>query len=501
MSNTSFDPGKTAFSRVFLIPGRARPDHEPEYQSCMRAGSVDQSFGDSEDIECPSNEEYGQFRKIGETQGSVERASSSLMGQYAADLASTLLQLAKARCSVDVHVHFGKCSDPRVFNKFTKALVWEDVYLPNYSTDDLGALSSDENAKITETADLTIRTFYEVLQLTFQERAQDVVTNALVDAVICDRIACGDCDEYSLGCEKAFILQGKLTGSPGTPPDVIWTDDKGLNFYSDEITSLAAGETATGIACIGDYVVVVSNDSGSLHWKDKDDILNGVVGGWVEVTTGFVTGGEPNDIWSVGIGAFIVGDGGYVYWTENPSTGVEAVSQGDVVSGNLAAVHALSDTRAVAVGASDVIIYTVNRYTWSQATATGGGNNLTAVWMRNEDEWWVGDDAGDVYYTLDQGQNWTQVSLPGTAQTAINDIQFPTSSVGYIAGAISGPAGMAWRTYNAGNSWVALPEGIGSLPGSSTLFNALATCTDDPNYAIVVGEDALADGVLLVGSD
>ena len=104
-------------------------------------------------------------------------------------------------------MHFGACTDPRRFNTFTKALKWEDVSLPNYSTDDLGALSSDENASITETSDLSIGQFYEILPLSVQERAVDTVINELVDAVICDRRTCGDCDELSDGCEKAFVLQ------------------------------------------------------------------------------------------------------------------------------------------------------------------------------------------------------------------------------------------------------------------------------------------------------
>ena len=54
----SFNPAKTAYSRVFIIDGRAQPDHEPEFQSCMKAGSLDQSCGDIEKIECPDTTPY-----------------------------------------------------------------------------------------------------------------------------------------------------------------------------------------------------------------------------------------------------------------------------------------------------------------------------------------------------------------------------------------------------------------------------------------------------------
>lgn len=497
----SFDPAKTAFSRVFITPGQAGPTHEPEYQSCLRAGSVSQGFGDIERIECPSDDAYGEFDEIGRVQGAIERASSSLMGRYAADVASRLLELARNRCAADVQVHFGKCTNPRSFNTFTKALIWEDAVLTNYSTEDLGALESGENSSVIENTDLSIGTFYEVLQLTLQERAPDVVVNQLVDAVVCDIRACGDCDDYSEGCNKAYVLQGGILGSPGTPPDVLYTGDKGSTWASDEILPLTNAQSANAIACLNDYVIVVSNDAGSVIYKIANTIQAGTPGAWTEITTGIVAGGEPNDIWSTGVGAYVVGDGGYVYYMEDPTLGVTAVDAGVAASSNnLNAVHALSDERAVAVGDSDTIIYTEDRVTWVAATVTGGGNNLQGVWMRSEKEWWVVDDGGSLWYTLDQGQNWTQKALPGIATTALYDVQFATNSVGYVAG-VSNSVGAVYRTYDGGYSWVKLPEQVGSLPGSSTQVSAIATCINDPNYLIVAAQDGASDGVLLVGKD
>ena len=496
----SFNVALTAYSRVFVMRGQAGPENRPDYESCMRAGSVSQGFGDIERIECPSGDEYGQFNEVAQVQGAIERASSSLIGRYASDLASTLLELAKQRCSVDIQVHFGKCTDPRAFNTFTKALVFEDVAITNYSTEDLGALQSDENAAINETSDLSIGEFYEILQLTFQERAPDVVTNQLVDAVVCDKRTCGDCDEYSDGCEKIYVLQGGILGSPGTAPDVIYTGDKGQTWASDEIFPLTNAQSANGIACLNEYVVVVSNDAGSLCYKLQTTIQAGTAGAWTEITTGIVAGGEPNDIWSVGVGAFVVGDAGYVYYCEDPTLGVSTLDAGIAAGGeDLNAVHALSDERAVAGGDNDTIVYTTDRVTWAAATATGHGGNVHAVWMRTDTEWWVCIGAS-LYYSVDSGVNWTEKALPGTNITALYDIQFTKKSEGKVAGAANG-AGAMWRTYDGGYSWVRLPEGVGTLTGDSTHINAIATCDKDVNFVVAAAQDAANDGVLLVGKD
>jgi len=495
----SFTVAKTAFSRVFIIEGRARGDHEPEYEGCMRAGSADQSFGGVERIECPSEDEYGQFDEVDRIQGATERATSTLISRYAADMASDLLRIARKRCGVDVQIHFGACTNPQTFDTFTKALIFEDVLLEDWSADDLGALESGDNSPVNETASLSIGEMYEVLQMSFAERAPDLVDNEVVDAIVCDRRGCGDCEEESDGCQKVYELVGGIVGSPGTPPDIKYSLDGGATWALNEINSMPLALTADALACLGDYLFVVSNGDNALHWKELVNVDAGTLGGWTRVATGFVANAEPNDVWSVGIGAFVVADGGYVYWTTDPTSGVSTLDAGDATNQNLLAIHAISDERAVAVGVGDVIIYTTNRVTWQTATPTGSGANLQAVWMKSQDEWWVVTVGGVVYYTLDAGVSWTLSALPGNV-TELHDIQFPTDSVGFVCGRY-GNNGRAWRTYNGGYTWVALPEGAGNLPTSRDL-NAMATCEYDPNFVVLVGEGATAnDGINIVGED
>jgi len=500
----SFDVAKTAYSRVFLIEGGAGPNHEPLFQSCLKASGYDQAFGDVTAVQCPDPQRYGQFIQIATIRGGKERGSASLTGRYAADLASSLLEITRRGCSVQVQVHFGACTDPRSFDAYTKAVIWDDVLLTNWSTEDLGALESGENAVVNETVSLSIADVYEALPLTFQTRGSNVTVNEVTDVVICDSVACGECEETSKGCEKVYALQGGLTGSPGTPPDVLYSLDKGLNFATDEITSLGSNEKADALACVSDYLVVVSNDSCSLHYKARSDVNRGLAGGWTEVTTGFVATHGPNDIWSTGRSAFIVGDGGYVYSVENPADGVQVLDAGVAAVENLNAVHAFDETHAVAVGDADTILYTTNGTTWQAAEAnTGSGADLTAVWMRTEREWWVGTGTGLLYYTTDAGASWTRKTLPGSNITAIHDIAFVAPGIGVVCGTrapAAGAVGAAWRTINGGYSWVALPESVGSLPDSDAL-NAVALCSDDINFVVLVGLVNTSDGVILVGED
>lgn len=499
----TFDPAKTSHSRVFLIEGRARPDHDPVYESCMSAGAVDQSFGELTRIECPDPSAYGQFVEMGTIQGAEERATTDLMGRYAMDLASTMLALAKRRCAFDVQVHMGACKDPSDFNSFDKALVFENARASNWGTNELGTLSSDGDAAVDETTSISAEEIYEILQLSLASRASDILTNEVLDVVRCDTQSCGDCDTESDGCSHFYAITKAAGGSPSTPADIVHTIDGGDNWYADDIDSLGAAEDPSAVGCLGNYIVVVSNTSNSLHYALKayvDDVDYDET--WVENATGFVVGGEPSDCWRspTGLDLFICGDGGYVYKCEDPTVGVTVLDAGAATTQDLNAIHSIGDNLVVAVGDAGVVIYSTDGASLqtTNANPTWVGNNLNAVWAKSESEWFVGVDDGRLMWTNDQGDNWTTLVDVGAA---IYDIAFATDSVGYLASATSTPRGQIRRTFDGGNSWVVLPEGVGTIPANDRI-NAIAACPHDANIVVGVGlADDGTDGFIVVGED
>lgn len=503
MSN-GLTPAQTGYSRLWLTEGGARPDHRPAFESCHVLGGMDEDAGTPEAIKCPDPTAYGKWVTQGQILPVPSDPTTEITGRYALDVASILKRLKDQGCPVDLQAHFGDCQNPMDFNTgFLKALIIEGARLTNWSTDPLGAV--DEGAVVNETSAVTATRTYEVLPLTITERAEDTVVNAVRDVVICDQIGCGECDDESDGCQIVYALADASAGSPGTPGDVIYSLDGGATEASNEINTLDASEAPSALACLGQYVVVVSNDSGSLHYKTKASINAGTVGGWAEVTTGFVVTGEPNDIWSVGTMAFIVGDLGYIYSMTDPTLGVTVLDAGITTAENLMAVHAIGEQRAVAVGASDTVLYTENGTEWQVGDATGGGGTNQAVWMHSKNTWFVGDNGGNFYYTLDKADNWTAKALPGSP-SQVFDIAFSTNAVGYVVGInAAGTGAYAARSYDAFYSSVVMPEGPGSLPGTPGFLQAVAACPEDANMAVFVGGvgtyGAATDGIILVGRD
>jgi photosystem II stability/assembly factor-like uncharacterized protein len=502
----SFNPAKTGSSRVFIIEGRARPDHRPEYQSAMKAGSPSQSFGDIEKIEVPSSDEYGKFIEVGSIRGAVERVSITLTGRYALDLKSELLRMARAGCAVDVQINLGECTDPSDWNRFAKKVVLEDAFLTSWESEDLGALGSDEQAKVDESADISARDIYELVEVSWAERGGDIVTNELVDNVICDTPSCGDCESESDGCERMFALSTAAGGSPSTPPDVVFSLDSGVTWQAHDIDSMNATDAPDEIDCLGVYLVVVSEDSASLHYALLSEHDGTTDPDWTEVTAGFVAGGAPRAISSDPSGrtAFIVGAGGYIYSTQDPTAGVTVLDAGVAHPlGVYNAVDALSETFAVAVGNAGIIARTENGTTWSAVATTpvGVGINLNTVAVKSSSEWLIGTSDGNLYYTNDSGVTWTVKAFNQSGAGVVRHIEIVNDTVMYMAHDTAAPLGRILRSTNGGYDWVVVPEGVGSLPANDRV-NAVAGCTHNPDISFGVGlADNATDGFLVVGTD
>lgn len=499
----SFSPLTAGQTRVFLIEGRARPDHAHSYESTMRLTSLSQSFGDITKIEVPDPLKYGSYIEVGEIRGSQERATVSLEGRYALDLKSDLLRLAKQGCKIDLQLHMGQCQDPSAFDDFSKALILEGVDITAYNTDDLGALASGDEALINESVDLSVKNVYEVLPLTFARRADNIITNEVVDIVVVGNVSCGECDESSDGCKLIVAVTIAAGGSPGTSPDIVYSNDNGATWVAHDIDTLTSAQDASAVASIGSYIVVSSNGAGSLNYALLSELRStGTDPAFTEITTGIAAGGEPNDM-SVASGVlFAVGDAGYIYSTTDVTAGLTVLDAGAALTDNLLAVHALSDTFAVAVGNAGAIVKTEDGSAWTAVTPSPVGVtiNFTSVWVKNEKEWFLGTSNGKLYYTADGGTTFSEKTFSGSGAGQVDAIAMSSDSVLYIAHRTATPNGRILRSYNSGYSFVVLPEGSASLQ-SVDYFNALATCWHDPNVVYAAGlDDDAADGVILRGA-
>lgn len=489
------------FSRVFLIPYRAGPSNAPAYQGLWKAGALQWNQGDVTLVRVPDPNTYGNFDVVGKILGQPGNPELPIMARYTAQI-SELFKMAVAGCDHDLQVHIGDCGNPQDFNGgWTKIVVLEAGHITSYRTGELGALDPSERAVINEEVPFSGENAYEITRIAFASKAGAQVTQQVDAITICDSASCGLCGLPSDGCQVIFAATRSTGASPGLFAEIIYSDDGGLTWDDATITSFLAAQNPTALLCVGTNLVVTSDSEASIHIADITDLLeNGDAATWTEVTTGFVAGGEPRKLYSASPSAtWIVGKGGYIYYTTDPTNGVDVQDAGVATTQQLNAVHGIDDQTLVAVGNSNAVVTTQNGgETWDAVTGPAVGVNLNTVYMVDSLRWFVGTAGGALWYTENGGSTWVQKRFPGDNAGSVTDIVFVTQSVGYMSHNTAAPAGRVLRTIDGGFSWYVAPEGTGVIPTNQGI-NDLAVCPD-PNKVWAAGLGSGTDGIIVLGA-
>lgn len=140
-----------------------------------------------------------------------------------------------------------------------------------------------------------------------------------------------------------------------------------------------------------------------------------------------------------------------------------------------------ADTGMLAGWSDSVMITTDGGTTWAPATATGSGDNLMCVTENaGGGVWWIGTNAGELYYSSDHGTTWDQRAFSGDGAGTIYSIDFVTPTVGFMVHSPTNATGKLFRTRDGGYTWE-----LESATYAGELYSVIG-CT--PNQAFAVGE-------------
>lgn len=490
------------FSRVWFQEGGPGPSRARSYHGNWQAGAVAWDQGALTTIREPDPNAYGRFVRVGRFRAAPGDPTLPIMARYTYQR-SALLKAARARCDHTIQVHMGKCENPQDFARgWEKVLILEQAAITAYNTEGLGAMSPDQNAAVNEDIPFTGTDLYEVTRMNFAETGGTPTTREIIGITVCDSVQCGACGVSSDGCQVILALEGGITASPGQAPTVVYTRDGGATWAEVPISTLAANQVGSAILCVGSNVIVLSTDNGAVHYTDLAALTLGNVA-WAAVTTGFVVAHDPIAAFSNGAtDTWIVGEGGYIYHTSDPTLGVQVSDAGTISAQDLNAIHFVDSLNGVAVGASNAVVHTANGgATWELIVGPQVGAVLNTVWMRSATEWFIGSATLQrLWYTIDGGATWTEKTHVGSGIAGqVRSIVFATPSVGYMAISTTVPHGRILRTIDGGYSWYVMPEGSGSIPVNDYV-SRLAVC-DDPNIVFGAGlGDNAVDGYIVKGA-
>jgi len=500
--------GQSGQARVFLQEYGPGPEICPELLKCANLEGLDWSLGDLTPVFCQGDaygefeqvdevgdltpvfcqgDAYGEFEQVDEVRGAPSSPTTTLQM-----LMRKVNPILSIECQFNIYVHFGKCRNPNSFNTgWEVGMVYERARFSNRASDAM-VTHDGEGASISFAGALAAADFYQRDPLFFgPEATVETLGAELQGIVICDTLDCGDCGAPTDGCQRIYALSAANVGSGIANPQVIASVDGGIVWAAYPVTTLvAAAGPPSPLDCVGDYLAVLGDPdnlyaTGEIAYAPLEDLTN-----WTSITDGLSANHPPVAIFSYDpLHTWLVGVGGYVYFTDDITTGVVVQSPGDVTTATLRDVHFFSKEVGIAVGDNGTVIYTRNGgIVWSLATTGWTDRNLCCECLTDY-IWYVGDEAGILHYTTDGGESWGNKdinAIKGVDNAVIQDIQFGTPSVGYLlANQTMGAyqylggeiAGQVLRTLNGGCTWYELPEAVtnSTIPAADA-FNALATC-------------------------
>lgn len=482
-------------ARTFIQEGGPFGNVAAEYLGCARIGGVTIPLGDREVIWCPSPDQYRAYVPVDRKVSRPGTPTTELMAYMRRKGVDRQARMAREHCPFVLYQNFGQCTRPDDFDSFEKTIVIEGAEFTELAYADLGVLDGD-GEPIIITTPVSFGDAYQVVPITFAERAAAEVTVRVVDVTVCDAQSCGECDDPSNGCEDIYAVTTGLGGSPGNNPELIYSTDGGTTWNDDSVTTYTGAEGANAIACAGGDTLIIASMLGTSHsWAAKSSPTV-----WTEVSTGYVFGKGPKSLWVRSEReVWFAAQGGYVYKSTDYTASVTAVETGGLSTQDLNKVHGFGET-IVVVGNSNVVLYSSNGgVTFTLLTGPAVGVNLNTVWVKSHKEWWIGTAGGQLFYTLDRGATWTEKTFSGSGAGTVNDIAFVTPTVGYMAHATATPVARLFRTKDGGNTWKNTTTYVGSYPVADR-FEAIAIC-QDPNFVVVAGlGDNATDGIVAVGS-
>lgn len=484
--------------RVWYVEGGIHPTRAPQLLALGKFSTdPTKTIGEETKITAPDPNSFNRDIQVGTVKGSEERATLSV-GIRTTNQASILLGWKNKNCRVDLFALLGKCGNPSDFTEGGEKWVYfPDGRVSSHAFENFGAYGRDENNPTNETVDMTSEDYYEYLYMSEEQVGSASTTRQIYTVDVYTGNECENCPDP---CDRVLASMAGASATPGTQPSILYSSDGGETWTAQVISTLFSNEEIVDGAVIGDDIVYISNTSNSLHYTDIE-LLYDNANSWVEVTTGFVAAKGPRamavadarHIW-------IVGDGGYIYFSSNHKTGVTVQDAGVATTQHLQSVCAYDTKNVLAVGNSNAVVYTKNGgVSWQSVTGPAVGVNLGACWMWDETTWFVGTGAGGtgkLYLTTNRGTTWSLVGLPAT-YSRIYKIQFVSEAEGYML-ASDGSKTYVLRTITAGNEWVVLPQGKKSVPVNNTYLTDLAVCNKSGNTAFAGGLAASGTAGIIV---
>jgi len=476
------------------------PNTKPQYLGCHDLDDMTEPGGASNLLLCFDHDDPSGYKTVGSTKeppGPVTTAVTTYI-EETADYMETI------DCPFPLYVNGWKCGKPDVFSNYKRWFALAHAEIGDKTLTGLARRSED----VESTQAFALSAWPPVIRGFEVEAMQQSTseTEALNDIAFCNVKKCADeCGEAQSICDDGCAVGDAAAGSPTNDADMICTEDGGGTWAAAAAAAFAGGEDIASLVCfyVGEDTVRHLVARGTADVGSPMEIAYSDDAGdtWTNVDVG-----ATNGQYATGGGALFALDqyhiwlcttAGYIYFSEDGGATWTAQESGTISANNYNHIHFASESEGFCVGDSNTIVRTTDGgTTWTAVTGPAAevGNDAQSV-TRNVDSdiWWVGYDGNTtLYYTTDDGDNWTERAFTGSgvAGGEVADIAFYNDLCGWMISNTTAPVGTIHRTRDGGYTWEAVDTSI-----TNAGLNAIWPCSC--NLAFAVGEASGGTAVIL----
>ncbi len=270
------------------------------------------------------------------------------------------------------------------------------------------------------------------------------------DIAVCDPTpqCAGDCSNDTIGCQTLWII---TRGSPGFYGDsrIYKSTDGGTTWVENSNVFTIDSDTMSSVSCDEDVVIVTNSDSSEYQFTNDGGTT------WTLVTT---PDQVINDVFVLSsTKIWFAAAAGNIYFSSDKGASIVTQDDGVATAENLNSIHFADSQLGYAVGNSNAFVRTTDGGTnWALVTGPVVGVALNIVRaVEDTDILYVGDAAGEVYRSLDQGATWATV-LTGltTLDGGISDISICECNVVLVSGNDTDGLGSVYQSIDGGNTFV-----------------------------------------------
>ena len=379
-------------------------------------------------------------------------------------LAKTLnLMFGLKDCNVNFQAHLGACDRPDNYYSSEIGLHWERSHRGDMTLDRLAKIEGDD-APIA----MAVPFMAEIGPVVVDFEAEFISarniseTEAITDMAFLESECMEDCKAQEDAGENGYAVSEVMAGSPVNIANVWYTEDKGEAWAETSARPFIAGMSISSVVAAGikgSHRVIVANGTtqgGAPAQIAYADVTAMGTTDWVLVNVGAINGQYINELFLLDwLHVYAITDDGYVYqssdggatWEIKLSTAInelwdiEALGYGS----RAGSVWVVGDTNT---------IYFSEDYgaSWSAITGPtdGAGDNLLALALCPDGTVIIGNDAGEVYGSYDDGTSWVTLAAQGVTATSITSLEAWGDTLIWMAVTLADTSGRVLRSTDGG---------------------------------------------------